>query len=80
MANSKCHKKLVCQIYDGTLVIAGSHSGVQAIIKLECPRVYIHLYAHTLSLILLYDAKTITETCFFVYDFNRLSDIFQQMF
>lgn len=32
----KVDKKLVCQTYDGASVMAGSHGGVQAIIKKEC--------------------------------------------
>ncbi|XP_066990910.2 zinc finger MYM-type protein 1 [Anabrus simplex] len=70
-------EKLVCQTYDGALVMAGCYGEVQAIIRRKYPKViFMHSYAHQLNLVLLHGAKTIKQVKLFICSLSAFSSFF----
>ncbi|CAH0393730.1 unnamed protein product [Bemisia tabaci] len=57
-----CNEKLVAQAYDGTNTMSGNKTGVQTQLKETHPfALFVHCYAHILSLVLTKSAELISE-------------------
>jgi small basic protein len=64
----ECGPKLIAQTYDGAVVMASQHAGVQAKIREQYPNaIFVHCYVHRLNLVLAQSVSFIKEVkVFFV--------------
>lgn len=69
--------KIICQTYDGAVLMAEQQNDVQAIIKETYPNAkFIHCYAHQLNLVFLHGAKTIKAVRLFIGDLTMFRTFF----
>jgi hypothetical protein len=75
----ECKNKLVAQTYDGAAVMSGEKGGVQALVKAQCNQaIFVHCYAHKLSLVLKQSVEFIKECKIFFSSLSGFSSFFSK--